>query len=488
MGVRGPRKRGSTEPLPWLSDLTGGERFRAWCAEHLQIPKGHGAGSPLTIHDYQLRMLSGVLGDERKRHNLVIAPRGMAKSTTIAALTLYLAFDQAVPGGYMPLLGATEPGSTRLLGTVKRLVELSPALSERSTSYRDRIVVPASGSEIVALPPTVTAVEGSDVAPIAVIDEIGFVHREVYESAVLSCGKRPGSGVLAIGTPPQPKWSEASPLLSLRDAALADDRDVHLVEFSATHCDDPFCMVCLREAYGGALGTVIELDDLLASRPPKTSVAEWTRTRLARYVQNTDESFIPADLWAAIEDPHPVPDGADVILGLDGSLSGDATALVAATVSETPHLSTVALWERPSGASEWRVPMLEVEQAVRDAAKRYRVREIAADPAYYERSLQVLHSEGLPVTRFPWSGNRAKAASHDYRAAVIAGLISHDGGDDLRRHHVNAIHTDAGLPAKASKHSTRHIDLLAASIMAVSRATWLARKPRKRAISIRRRR
>src|SRR5690606_9862213 len=338
------------------------------------------------------------------------------------------------------------------------------------------------------LPPTVAAIEGSDIAPVGIVDEIGFIPSEVYESALLSCGKRPGSGLLSIGTPAQPKYVHTTPLRGLLDAAAAGDPDVHAVEFGARHCDDFRCVTCLQEAYAGALGSVIALDDVRASMPPKTSEAEFRRTRRAEWVQSTAESFIPGDVWDSLARSEPIPAGADVIVGVDGSLSGDATALVLATVSEAPHLETLKLFERPQGAADWRIDVLAVEDAIREAVRRYRVREVVADPAYLERSLQVLAAERIPVARFPWSGARGKAASQDFRAAVVAGLVTHSGDPDLRRHVLNAVATDSGLPSKPSKHSKQHIDLLAASVMAVSRATWLSRKRGGRAISRRRRR
>jgi len=489
---RGLKKAGSSEPLPPLEvdHGHGPERFTAWCRRFLTVPRGHGAGEPLTVHPFQLRMLSGVLGGAPKRHSVVVAPRGMSKSTTMAALALYLAFDQPVPGGFIPLIGPTEAGSFRLLATVKRFVESSSELAERVTLYRDRLIIPASGTEIVAMPPTVTAVEGSDIAPLAIVDEIGFIPSDVYESALLSCGKRPNTGILAIGTPCQPKYVDTTPLRGLIDAARAGDPDIHYVEFAATHCDDWSCLDCLREAYDGAIGTVIALDDLRASMPPKVSEAEFRRTRRAEWVQNTAESFIPADSWDLLGDPDgSISDGADVVIGVDGSISGDATALVLASVADEPRFELLGLWEkRRDDADSWRVPLLDVEQAIRAACRRYRVREVAADPAHFERTLQVLHAEGLPISRFPFTGSRAKSAAADYRGAVLAGLLSHSGDPDMRRHHTNAILAPSGLPEKTSRKSKRHIDVLAAAIIAHSRASWLARKRTGRVMSIRRKR
>ncbi len=76
--------------------------------------------------------------------------------------------------------------------------------------------------------------------------------------------------------------------------------------------------------------------------------------------------------------------------------------LVAATVSPKPHVQLIQWWGRPDPKdTEYRVPILEVEQAIRDACRRWDVVEIAADSYRWQRSLAVLEADGLPVRDFP---------------------------------------------------------------------------------------
>ena len=55
------------------------------------------------------------------------------------------------------------------------------------------------------------------------------------------------------------------------------------------------------------------------------------------------------------------------------------------------------------GARGRQVPVVDVEQAIRQACRRWRVLEIAADPFRWARSLQLLDQEGLPVLEYPQS-------------------------------------------------------------------------------------
>ena len=55
------------------------------------------------------------------------------------------------------------------------------------------------------------------------------------------------------------------------------------------------------------------------------------------------KSFV--DLCGARVRHHARFDHADVVLGFDGSYSGDAAAIVAVETGEMPHVDVVRLWE-----------------------------------------------------------------------------------------------------------------------------------------------
>jgi hypothetical protein len=82
------------------------------------------------------------------------------------------------------------------------------------------------------------------------------------------------------------------------------------------------------------------------------------------------DPWLPPRAWDACAEVRPIPAGAEVILALDGSFSQDATAPVAAEVAEVPHLDVAGLWESPPGRPEYRVPILDVEEQVRECCRR----------------------------------------------------------------------------------------------------------------------
>jgi len=465
----------------------GAERFAAFCGRFVVTPKGTGARSPMRLRPWQVELAGSLLDEPRPKIAAWVLARGSGKSTMTAALALHHVFDSGIEGARAVVIAQDERSSKRLLSTAARMVELSEPLSDRVRVYQDRLVVERTDSQIIALPGEAHRIEGED-ASLGIVDEIGVVRRDAYESLLHSTGKRVESQLLAIGTPSPPAWREVSPLLDLvLDGRSNPAEDFRLVEYGGDITHPVSCQHCWERANPG-LGDLLSREHLRAALPPRSRESEFRRARLAEWVQHDDSAFLPPGVWAGLADPHPIPDGADVVVALDGSFNADSTVLVVATVSGAPHVDLLGIWEPPDRDPGWRVPVLEVEARIRELAARYRVVELVADPFRWTRTLQLLESEGLPVVEFPHSPQRLTAATTDLFKAATAGELSHSGNPDLARHVGNAtvIEDVRGVRlAKERKHSSRRIDAAAALLMAHSRATWRARRktPNRRARS-----
>jgi hypothetical protein len=96
------------------------------------------------------------------------------------------------------------------------------------------------------------------------------------------------------------------------------------------------------------------------------------------------------------------------------------------------------LWRNP-GDPEWRVPVIEVEDAVRAACLRWHVLEVTADPSRWTRTLQVLADERIPVSEFPQSPSRMTPATTALYEAVVNKQVTHSGDDRLAKHVANCV-------------------------------------------------
>jgi phage terminase large subunit-like protein len=470
----GPKTAVDGSPLPLRSSRRRELAVARFATDYIRVPRGHGVRKPLRLRPWQ-RALIAATWDARPRPRLAgwMLPRGQGKSSLTAVLALYELLAGA-EGAQVVVVATDERQAGIVHRVASRMVELHPALETRVQQYADQLTVPARGSSFQVLPAMPKRLEGLDFT-LAIVDEAGRVDQEVYEVVALATGKQQSSVVLAIGTP-GPELDQTV-LGRLRAHALEYPDDASLVwrEHSAAgfeyHPVD--CRHCWELA-NPAGGDFLAWDGLEAVRPPKMREASFRRARLCQLTDQLEEAWLPPGSWAAVSDgTRSIPDGAEVVLAFDGSFNGDTTVLVVAEVGNVPHLDLVELWE-PAGHQ---VPIVDVEQAIRQACRRWRVLEIAADPFRWARSLQLLDGEGLPILEYPQSPGRMTPATARFYEAVVNGQLTHSGDSRLARHIGNAVLREDARGARLAKErkvSPRRIDAAVAAVMAHDRAAALA--------------
>jgi phage terminase large subunit-like protein len=452
----------------------GGSRAIAFVERYITVPKGTGARRRLKLRPWQRQIVRGVLDEPRPRQALVSIPAGNGKSTLAAALGLYGLLADRVEGAQVICVASDERQARIILNTARRMVELDPALYARVQVFKDHLLEPHTDSTLFALPADPGALQGWDPS-LAIVDELHVVTDDTFEAMAARAGKRDRSLLLAISTPP--KVGDDGVMRRLVDHGRSgDDPSFYFREFAAP----AGCAVDDEHAWAlanPALDDFLHRDALRATLPPKMRENAFRRYRLGQWV-SLDGAWLPDGAWEACADARvSLNDGAEVVLGFDGSFSGDCTALVAVTVADRPHVHLVELWEAPEGSRDWRVPVVEVEDAIRAACRRWRVMEVAADPYRWQRSLELLDAEGISVGEYPQSPARMGPATSRFYSAVVDRLLSHDGSSALARHVANAVlKTDSrgARLAKEHKDSKRRIDAAVAAVMAHDRAAILA--------------
>jgi phage terminase large subunit-like protein len=102
---------------------------------------------------------------------------------------------------------------------------------------------------------------------------------------------------------------------------------------------------------------------------------------------------------------------------------------------------------------------------------------VAADPYRWQRSLEMLDADGLPVHEFFQNAARMGPATSRCYQLIVDQLLTHDGDPRLARHMASAIlkqDSRGARLAKEHKDSPRRIDAAVAAVMAVHRAAELA--------------
>jgi phage terminase large subunit-like protein len=442
-----------------------GARCIAFCERYITVPKGTGAKHRLRLREWQRSIVRGVL-EPHVRQALVAIPAGNGKSTLAAAIGLYGLLADGVEGAQVLVVASDERQARIIFRTAKRMVELDKDLSARVQVFADHLLEPRTDSIFMALPADAGSLQGWDPS-MALVDELHVVTDDTFEAMAARAGKRDRSLLLAISTPP--KAGDDGVMRRLVDHGREGfDPSFYFTEFAAP----AGCPVDDEDAWAvanPALDDFLHRDALRATLPPKMRENAFRRYRLGQWV-GVDAAWLPDGAWAACTDATAtIPDGAEVTLAFDGSFNGDTTVLVVATVAERPHVDLVELWSGDGG----QVPIVDVEEAIRQACRRWRVLEIAADPFRWARSLQLLDGEGLPVLEYPQSPGRMTPATARFYEAVVNGALTHSGDTRLARHVGNAVlREDArgARLAKERKDSPRRIDAAVAAVMAHDRA------------------
>ena len=249
----------------------------------------------------------------------------------------------------------------------------------------------------------------------------------------------------------------------------------------------------LAYAYGDSAdvhGGWVNLDRLVAEYwDPDTDPQEARRYYLNQ-ITHASDAFLSQPEWAGCADASKVVADRDVVtLGFDGSRGRakgkpDATALIGCRV-EDGHLFEIGVWEAPDGPGQekWTPPLPEIEAAVADAFRRYKVVGFYADPSRDWRShinawearfggkVKVKASANHP---FEWwmTGGRSglnQRAIEDFEGAVRNGDLTHDGSFKLTQHMLNARrrirHAKLAL-GKEHDYSPAKVDAAVAAVLA----------------------
>jgi phage terminase large subunit-like protein len=509
------------EKSAWSDETTDGLFTCELIGSYLRLTKGPQRGELVKLRMWQGDLVCDILRTDatgRRQYwtYLILLPRKNSKSLLGAGLGIDGLLDE--PGAEVYSCAADKDQAKIIFGEVKAAVEMSPELDIKQGGllkvYRDAIEYPATGSVYRALSAEAFTKEGLNPSRVLFDELHAQPNWELWNVMNQGSDTRQQPLIVAISTfgvkadstgEDSVCYAQYQYAKKLMSGELEDPRyGARIYETNDRVKGFDFRDLRVWEDANPALGDFLDAEKMRAAMR-KTPEPDFKTKRLNIWVTRAT-AWLPDGAWEARAlEGEGIPDGETVVLGFDGSFNNDSTALVAAWVPEElvfdpddpehadlpeeekerlaaelnaglrlPHLDVVQAWEKPKDAStDWTVPVGEVEQAIRDACRRWQVQEIACDPARWARTYDVLTEEGLPVVDFPQSPARMVPATQRLFEAVTNAGITHSGDPRLARHMANATvrNTSRGLMIfKESKHSPRKIDLAVASVMALERA------------------
>jgi phage terminase large subunit-like protein len=446
-------------------------------------------GDALVLRPWQKELVRRIFardadGGLTARVALVGTPRKSGKSALASTLALYSLIAEGIEGGEVVVAAAEKEQARIIFGEAKRMVE-SSELSEMCTLYRDAIFVPSTNSVMKVLSAEAYSKEGLNVSR-AIVDEIhAHKNRELWDVLSLSMGNRGKlAQLLAVTTAGQKQ-----------DMTGQDSIAYSLYQYgkrvSTGEIDDPTFFMSWWEAEPEAdhrlettwesanpgYNDLVSKDDF-ASAVNRTPEPEFRTKRLNQWVSSLN-AWLPNGKWEQLDADIELDADQPVIVGFDGSYSGDCTALTYCTIpadGDVPHLGLIRVWEKqPEDTDDWRVSTSEVEDEIVQFCQKYNVKEIACDPFRWQRTMEAMQDLGLPVVEYNSSSpSRMVPACSKLYQAVTEGQLTHDGNPTLARHLSNTvIKVDRLGPRIVKEHrgSPRKIDAAVAAVIAFDRAT-----------------
>lgn len=425
--------------------------------------------------------------DGRLRHRAALI--GLPRKNGKSALGSAEALDGLLFGGQGSEVysAAAEKEQARIVfGETKRMIAANEELTEACNPMKDVIEVPASNSIYRVLSSEAYSKEGLNISR-ALVDELhAHPNDELWNVLNLASGGRIDPLIIAITTAGVMTDTSGHESICYRlfkygcdvAAGLIDDPSFFFAWWGAppgADHKDPEVWKAANPGYGD----LIDPEDFESS-VKRTPENEYRTKRLNQWVAS-QSAWFPDGSWKACEDlEYKIPDHAQVVLGFDGSYNNDSTALVVATIGDDHFVDVVQAWEKgPQDDEDWVVPIIDVEDAIRSACKRWKVREVVCDPSRWARSMEILAKERIPMVEYPQSPQRMMPATSRFFEAVMNHELIHSRNQDLARHINNAVlKTDSrgSRLSKETKYSARKIDLAVAAVMAFDRAAQLKKR------------
>ncbi len=451
---------------------------------------GGAAGTPMILRDWQKQLLLNAFaadGDGFK-HKVILTgvPRKNGKSALASGVALWSLLT-GPKGGEVYSCAADKDQARIVFGEAKKMLENEPELAELAKIYRDAIEIPSTNSVYRVLSAEAFTKEG--LSPTMVIfDELhAQPDRELFDVMQLAQGARGNKATMFCITTAGQK----------SDTTGQDSIAYSLYQYGQRvtrgEIEDPTFFMAWWEAPAEADHKIPDtwidanpgFDDICArsdfeSAVLRTPEAEFRTKRCNQWV-SSNLTWLPTGSWDELGAEREVSPDDELIIGFDGSFSGDTTVLVGCTIpqdEELPHLFLIKAWEKgPDDDASWRVNITDVENEIVSFCQQYpKVREIACDPYRWQRTMAFLQEErGLPIVEFPsTSPSRMVKATARFFDGVMEKKLTHSADPLLARHLDNCVLKIDNIGpriVKENRNSNRRIDAAVAAVIAYERAT-----------------
>lgn len=456
-------------------------------------------GESLRMRPWQreaLRHIYARHADGQRRHRLAIYSTARKNGKTSMAAGIALAALTMEQEGGQIISAAADRDQARLVWNhAKRMVELEPELADEIKVYAHVLEHKASSSTYRAISSESYTKEGLS-PTLVIVDELhAHPTRELFDVLSLAMGARRDAMMLVVTTAGvmSTRTEDESILYQLYNYGLSvirgevEDPSLFMAWWAgdeeADHRDES-----QWHAANPGLGDILDIEDM-RTKVRITPESEFRTKRTNLFVPSED-FWLPAGAWEACRSDLTLDPRLPVAVGIDIGIVHDASAVVIAQKQGDTVVVRGRYWLNPHprdtvAHDEWRMPLDELIQHLRDLRRSYPVPAATIDdvpvpgPAYvYDRyglasaELTLEAERGFALIPVPQQGGWMVEASRRFYEAVREQRIAHDGDPTLSAHLRNVVPRQVGESGwRLEKPSrSKKIDAAVATVMAVSQA------------------
>ena len=496
-------------------DLAAGLRVIEFVEKLCRHYKGEWAGTPMLLENWQKVILLESFGwmreDGLRVHRTMWLELGRknGKSALAAALGVYLLIADGEQGAEV-YSSATKRDQARIVFQfAKEIVNQSPQLAEHIKVQRTNMSVLRTRSKFEPLSSEGDTLDG--LSPHGtIIDELhSHRDRSVYDKLITAQASRRQPMSVCITTagiydPEKIGWQLHDHATALLNGTVEDDS--WFVWISAADKDDDPYERSTWEKANPNLGVSI-YPDFIEQRASEalsqpSSLNAFMRLHLNQWTQQI-ERWLDMTHWDACN--HEVDldalEGRECYMGLDLSSKLDLTALALVfppseddlwrlwvrcyipreSMVERERVDRIpySTWEREGWITPTEGDVIDytwIERDILELSERFNVQEVAYDPwSAQQTALRIRDDIGIPVVPIRQGFMSLSEPTKEFERLVVSGKLAHGGNSCLawQANNVTVKHDPAGNIKPDKGQQTHKIDGIAASIIALARASLL---------------
>ena len=458
---------------PRLYKRSSGQEVIDFAETFLHVSKGVRAGERLRLTDWQKDLLGSLYerrddGLLRYRRSLVGLARKNGKSLVGSVIALY-GLIEGEPGAEVYSAAGDRMQARIVFNEAKWQISQSPALSGICKVYRDVVEVPSTGAIYRVLSADAKLQQGLNASTV-IFDEVHVQPNEdLWNALTLSSGARKDPNIVGITTAGFDPDSLCGRLYNYGKRVISGDQVDERFGFFWWEAPEG-CAVSDRDGWAAANPNLAEglldMEDMEVSMNQTAEVA-FRRYRLNQFVRTDGESWLPTGAWELCRSDMELKPDLPTFVGVDMALKHDSIAVVIAQPQDGRVVVRAKIWHPDANAMD----VSAVEQHIRDINQQFNVVENAYDPAFFQRSAEVL-SENHVMVEFPQSAARMIPACGNLYELIVNQVIAHDGDPMFADQVLSAAQrsTESGWRLSKGK-SKRKIDAAIALAIASDRAT-----------------